>query len=230
MSPFHVSPLVISSTACLPASHRRRRCGCRLPSDGSDIGRLRIKLSPGGRLTQRRGQDQFSAAVELTATSEFDGVFIDPAICVYWRTFSDAQRRQMKDLGYDAGSNALPCVARGSHTSSLSRAVGTLPSLVANSTSRARRGKSLTCTGVLVAPSLTNSNTAQSALEHIQRQRHRAYPGTWAPTLKFLLIEEVHGRSAALASLMAPQTRYRPSIDEELRWLRSNFSGTAGGV
>jgi hypothetical protein len=69
-------------------------------------------------------------------------------------------------------------------------------------------------------------STAQSALEHIERKGDRTYPGTWAPTLKFFLIEEVQGRPAALAYLDDPTDKFSTIyVAKQLAWLRSNFRG-----
>ncbi len=134
----------------------------------------------------------------------------------------------MKDLGYDAGSKALPCVARGfSHL--FPEPGGWDAPFVGGEIDVARAAEQIVDVYRRFGGAFVDEwGTAQSALEHIERRGDRGYPGTWAPTLRFLLIEEVRGRSAALAYLDDPTDKISTIYEmKQLGWLRANF-GTAG--
>ncbi len=135
----------------------------------------------------------------------------------------------MKDLGYDAGAGALPCVARGFAHLIPSSDAWDAP-YVSGELDIARAAEKIVDVYRRFGRTLVDEwSTAQSALEHIERSRDRGYPGTWAPTLKFLLIEEVRGRPAALAYLDDPADKFSTIYEKkQLGWLRRNFSEPMG--
>ena len=141
-----------------------------------------------------------------------------PAYDIYWNTFTDTERLQSKDLGYPS-AGTMPCIARG--FAQLVSPPSQWPYIIEESEIEAAAEQIVDVYQRFGDDFVDAWTTLERALAHIERAGNSTYPGAWAPTLKYLLLEAVRGISAARAYLDNPADKIGTIYErKQLEWLR----------